>query len=88
MAALPVSGSRCDERCMASSPLTEPLKLPASDRAELAMALWESLGDAEREGELQLSDTDRAELDRRWAEHLKNPKSAIPWSEVRKKLKV
>ena len=51
---------------MPSSPLTELLKLPAGDRAELAMALWESLTDAEREGGIELSDTDRAELDRRW----------------------
>jgi putative addiction module component (TIGR02574 family) len=71
---------------MPSSPLTELLKLPAGDRAELAMALWESLTEAEREGEFELSDADRAELDRRWAEHLNNPDSAIPWSEVRSKL--
>ncbi len=71
---------------MPSSPLTELLKLPAGDRAELAMALWESLTDAEREGELELSDADRADLDRRWAEHLQNPTSAVPWSQVRSKL--
>ena len=71
---------------MPSSPLTELLRLPASDRAELAMALWESLSDSERENELQLTDADRAELDRRWAEHLENPDSAIPWSDVRSKL--
>lgn len=71
---------------MPSSPLTELLKLPAGDRAELAMALWESLTDAEREGELELSDADREELDRRWAEYLKNPNSAVPWTEVRSKL--
>ncbi|HLE57715.1 MAG TPA: addiction module protein [Rhodothermia bacterium] len=71
---------------MPSSPLTELLKLPAGDRVELAMALWESLTDAEREGALELSDADRAELDRRWAEHLENPNSTVPWSEVRSKL--
>ena len=71
---------------MPSSPLTELLKLPEDDRAELAMALWESLSEAEREGAFELSDADRAELDRRWAEHLQNPNSAIPWSEVRAKL--
>ena len=71
---------------MPSSPLTELLKLPAGDRAELAMALWDSLTDAEREGEFQLTDAERAELDRRWAEHLENPNSGIPWSEVRSKL--
>lgn len=71
---------------MPSSPLTELLKLPAGDRAELAMALWESLTDTEREGELELSAADRAELDKRWAEHLENPNSAVPWAEVRSKL--
>ena len=71
---------------MQSSPLSQLLKLPAGDRAELAMALWESLTDAEREGELALTDEQRAELDRRWAEHLENPGSAVPWSEVRRKL--
>jgi putative addiction module component (TIGR02574 family) len=50
------------------------------------MALWESLHDAEREGALELSDADRAELDRRWAEHLEHPDSGVPWSEVRSKL--
>ena len=71
---------------MASSPLAQLLKLPAGDRAELAIALWESLSDSEREGAFDLTDEQRAELDRRWAEHIKNPDSAIPWSEVRRKL--
>ena len=71
---------------MPSSPLAELLKLPAGDRAELAIALWESLSDAEREGALQLTDEERAELDRRWAEHLENPDSGVPWSVVRSKL--
>jgi len=71
---------------MAASPLSHLLKLPAGDRAELAIALWESLSDAEREGGLELTDAQRAELDRRWTEHLENPDAAIPWSEVRRKL--
>ena len=71
---------------MESSTLSQLLKLPAGDRAELAMALWESLSDAEREGELELTDEQGAELDRRWTEHLANPSSAVPWSEVRRKL--
>jgi putative addiction module component (TIGR02574 family) len=71
---------------MPSSPLTELLKLPAGDRAQLAMALWESLSDIERDGAFELLDADRAELDRRWAEHVENPDSAVPWSEVRSKL--
>lgn len=71
---------------MASNPLTDLLKLSAADRADLAMALWESLTDAERDGELSLTDEQRAELDRRWAEHLQNPGSAVAWSDVRAKL--
>ena len=62
------------------------LRLPPGDRADLAMALWESLSDNEREGELALSPEQRAELDRRWADHEKRPDNAIPRSEVRRKL--
>jgi len=71
---------------MEFSTLSQLLKLPAGDRAELAMALWESLSDQEREEELVLTEEQAAELDRRWAEHLANPDSAVPWSEVRRKL--
>jgi putative addiction module component (TIGR02574 family) len=71
---------------MEPSTLSQLLKLPAGDRAELAMALWESLSDTEREQELDLTDEEAGELDRRWAEHLANPDSAVPWSEVRHKL--
>lgn len=71
---------------MPSSPLTELLKLPAGDRVDLAMALWDSLSDGEREAQLVLTDEQRVELDRRWAEHVANPGSAIPWADVRVKL--
>jgi putative addiction module component (TIGR02574 family) len=71
---------------MPSSNLAHLLKLPADERAEIAMALWESLTDQERESELELSSDQKAELDRRWDEHL-NPGSAIPWEEVRRKLR-
>ena len=71
---------------MPSSNLANLLRLPADERAELAMALWDSLTDRERESELALSSDQKAELERRWAEHLANPESAIPWEEVRRKL--
>jgi putative addiction module component (TIGR02574 family) len=71
---------------MPTSPLPDLLKLPADDRAELAMALWDSLTDDEHDRALELTDVQRAELDRRWAEHLKDPESAIPWTDVRAKL--
>jgi putative addiction module component (TIGR02574 family) len=83
--------SRCCEhaptvRRSDMNPLSELLKLRAHDRAEIAMALWESLSDTERESALELTQEQRAELDRRWAEHLRDPGSAVPWSEVRRKL--
>jgi len=36
------------------------VEAPPGDRADLAMALWESLSDDEREGELALSPEQRA----------------------------
>ena len=72
---------------MPSSNLANLLKLPADERVELAMALWDSLTDAERESELELSSDQKAELDRRWNEHVANPESAVPWEEVRRKLR-
>ena len=67
--------------------LSELLKLPADARAELAMALWESLSAEERAAEFALTPAQAAELDRRWAEHLRNPESAIPWEEVLRSLR-
>jgi putative addiction module component (TIGR02574 family) len=69
-----------------SPSLAELLKLPASKRAALAMALWESLSDTEWEGVQELSAEQAAELDRRWAEHVAHPDSAIPWDDVRRRL--
>lgn len=72
---------------MLPTTLSELLKLPSDERADLAMALWDSLTDREREAELTLTPEQQAELDRRWAEHLKHPGSAIPWEDVRRKLR-
>jgi putative addiction module component (TIGR02574 family) len=71
---------------MLSNTLAELLQLPPDQRIEIAMTLWESLTEAEREAELALTPEQEAELDRRLAEHLANPGSAIPWDEVRRKL--
>lgn len=75
-----------EDQGMLANTLAVLLKLPASQRIELAMALWDSLTDEEREAELVLTPEQEAELDRRLAEHLANPDSAIPWEEVRRKL--
>ena len=72
---------------MSPTDLSQLLKLPPGERADLAMVLWESLTPAERDVELVLEDGERAELDRRWAEHLADPGSAVPWNEVSRKLR-
>jgi putative addiction module component (TIGR02574 family) len=71
---------------MSPTDLAELLKLPAGERAELAITLWESLTDEERDAELELGPEQRAELDRRWAEHGADPRSAIRWRDVRRKI--
>ena len=71
---------------MPATPVSALLRLPASERAALAMALWDSLTDAERHAELVLAPEQEMKLNRRWAAHLQDPASAIPWNEVRRQL--
>jgi putative addiction module component (TIGR02574 family) len=72
---------------MLPTDLASLLKLPAGDRTELAITLWESLTGEERDADLELRPEERAELDRRWAEHVAEPGSAVPWHDVRRKLR-
>jgi putative addiction module component (TIGR02574 family) len=71
---------------MNKSRLEELLKLPAAERVELAMALWDSLEPGEWNAALPLSDELRMELDRRLAEHDADPSSGVPWEVVRQRL--
>lgn len=72
---------------MSATSLAELLSLPASARADLAMALWESLSDTERDHSLALDSELQEELDRRWADHLAHPDTAVPWDDLRRKLR-
>ena len=72
---------------MATTPLSDLLSLPADKRANLAIALWESLSESEREQALPVSPELAAELDRRWADHLAHPEAGVPWEQVLKKLR-
>jgi putative addiction module component (TIGR02574 family) len=67
-----------------NTPLDELLKLSVPERIQLAEDLWDSI--AAKPGALLLTDTQRAEIDRRLAEHGRNPEAAIPWEEVRTRL--
>ena len=71
---------------MAPEVIASLLRLPAADRVELAMALWESLDESDRGNAVGLTPEQIAELERRSDEHRADPSTAIPWSEVRAKL--
>ncbi len=72
---------------MATTSLSDLLRLPAGERADLAIALWESLSDSERDDALPVSPEFAKELDRRWADHLAHPETGVPWTEVLRKLR-
>ena len=63
---------------MGAPRLSELLKLPAVDRAELAIVLWASLDDSDRAAALELTDDERQEFDRRWAAHLADLSTPSP----------
>ena len=70
---------------MAPDVIESLLKLTSQERADLAMALWESLDETDQLASVDLTPEVAAELDRRLAEHLTDPSTGIPWEEVRKK---
>ena len=69
---------------MANLPLDELLKLSVTERIQLAEDLWDSI--ASEPEALPLTDAQRAEIERRLAEHDRAPESAILWEEARTRL--
>ena len=66
--------------------LSELLALPATERLELAMGLWQSLDRAEQEQALAVSPALITELERRWSRHQHHPEEALSWELVREDL--
>lgn len=56
--------------------------LPLSERIQLVEDIWDSIAQ-ETPSPLQLSAQERAELQRRLAEHQTDPSTSIPWERVR-----
>jgi putative addiction module component (TIGR02574 family) len=69
---------------MSPSQLEAILRLSVEDRIQLVEAIWDSI--SEHPDSLPITDAQREELDRRLAEHRRNPQDARPWSEVRDSL--
>ena len=60
-------------------------KLSVPVRIELIGKIWDSIEDEELP--ITLSPAQRAELDRRLANHRQNPDDVIPWEEVKSELR-
>lgn len=71
---------------MGSTSLTDLLALPATERLELAMGLWQSLDHAEQEQALAVSPALITELERRWSRHKHRPEESLSWELVRQEL--
>ena len=56
--------------------------LPVSERIQLVEDIWDSIAE-ETPSALAVSPAERAELQRRYAAHLADPASSIPWAQVR-----
>jgi putative addiction module component (TIGR02574 family) len=62
------------------------MTLPASERLDLAMGLWQSLDHTEQEQALAVSPALITELERRWTRHQHHPEEALSWELVRQDL--
>lgn len=69
---------------MASVSLSDVLEMDVPERIRLAQAIWDSI--AEVPEAVPLSESDRAELDRRLEAYYRDPSAGQPWSEVKAKL--
>jgi len=72
---------------MSKPTLDDLLKLPVPERLELAMALWDSIAEPQLQDQLPLTEAQAAELDRRLAEHDRDPSRGIPYQEVLRRLR-
>jgi len=65
--------------------VAELLKLSPAERIQLAEDLWDSVA-SQPELLPPLSDDQRKEIERRLAEHARDPSAAFTWEEVRARL--
>ena len=73
------------EETMNESLVTELLKLTPAERIQLAEDLWDSVA-AHPESLPPITDEQRTEIERRLAEHRRDPSSAVSLEQVRTRL--
>jgi putative addiction module component (TIGR02574 family) len=61
--------------------LDEVLRLPLTERLRLVEAIWNSI--AADSTAMPLTEAQRAELDRRLAEHEASPDDVVAWEEIK-----
>ncbi len=70
---------------MADSSLPPEIReLPVSERIDLVERIWDSI--VEDQGQVELTDAQKAELDRRLAEREESPERGSSWDDVKKRL--
>ena len=69
---------------MSRVPLDQILKLPTTERVEIAQLIWESV--FEHPEALPLTQTQKDELERRWRAFEQNPDEGEPWDDVKRSL--
>ncbi len=69
---------------MSPTQLEEILSLSVEERIQLVEAVWDSI--TEHPESLPVTEAQRKELDRRLADHLRDPHAARSWSQVRDSL--
>jgi putative addiction module component (TIGR02574 family) len=66
---------------MNSQLLQQASELDVDEQIELVEAIWDGI--VSRDAAPPLTLAQKAELDRRLADHLANPEDVVPWSEVK-----
>jgi putative addiction module component (TIGR02574 family) len=67
--------------------IDELRKLPIRERLQLVEDLWDSIAEDSPEDAMPVTPELAAELDRRLAEYEADPESALPWEEVRERIR-
>ena len=71
-------------RIMKPITVNDLLGLPVSERLQLVEDLWDSI--AEVPEAIELSEDQRADLDRRLEAYHKDPETGSPWNEVKERI--
>ena len=69
---------------MGNLSLADILELDVADRLRLVQAIWDTIAEAPEA--VPLTESERAELDRRLEDYYSDPDAGSPWSDVRARI--